>query len=484
MTASALPVVGQAIDPAEAPVAHADAGIERGAISARRAKVRLGVRPVHLIVATLLASVLGQLGRVPLLWAQGKDAPILVHELPLVAALAATAVACMRARALRLDGVCLAALAFAFIGGLSALLAVDTFRLSGYELTVSLAYLARWLAYLGIYVVVLNTARVEDARALWTAVERGVLTFTAFGIVQSVFLPGFAQKVFPEGGDSMPWDWQGYRLVSTILDPNYAGGLILLPLLVMLARLASGDRVPLWRPLVLFAGLVLTFSRSSMLGLFVGSGVIVAARGVRPVLIKFAGLVLLAGLPAVPVLARLGSEYNKFTVRDGSALQRTVMWLRALTVLGDYPVLGVGFNTYGFVQRRYGWDIVGRDGFAVDGGLLFIAVMTGVVGLIAYLVMLGLMWRRARGLWRDPGATPLARGVALGVAAATLAIVVHSCFVNSLLLPFIMAPLWALWGVVFLLARHREGDRRALAVARRAWTLVQGGAAVAARGAA
>jgi hypothetical protein len=243
---------------------------------------RRGVRPVRLLVIALALSVLGQLGRVPLLWAQGKDIPILVHELPLIAALAAAAFAAVRARSLRLDGVAVAALAFAAVGGISALLAVDTFRLSGYEFGVSLAYLVRWLAYFGIYVTVLNAATVDDARALWAVIERSVLAFAAFGLVQSAFLPGFAQKVFPSGGDAMPWDWQGHRLVSSILDPNYAGGLILLPLLVLLARVASGDRVPLWKPLVLTAALLATFSRSSVLGLFVGgAGDRGGARGER-----------------------------------------------------------------------------------------------------------------------------------------------------------------------------------------------------------
>lgn len=440
--------------------------LDSGGARRGRASARLGVRPVHLIVVVLFASVLGQLGRVPLLWAQGKDAPILLHELPLVLALGGTAVGCLRARSLRLDGVCVAALTFALVGAVSAVFAVDTFRLSGYEFTVSGAYLVRWLAYLGIYMVVLNAARGDDARVLWEAVERSVLAFAGFGILQSAFLPGFAQKVFPEGGDSMPWDWQGHRLVSTILDPNYAGGLILLPLLVLLARLASGERVPLWKPLLLLAGLLLTFSRSSALGLVVGGVVIVAARGFRGRLLRFGATALVVALPAVPVLARLGAEYNKFTVRDGSAMQRTVMWLRALTVLADHPVLGVGFNTYGFVQRRYGWDVVGRDGFAVDGGLLFVAVMTGFVGLAVYLVMFALVWRRSRRLWRDAGASPRVRGTALGVAAGSAAIVVHSCFVNSLLLPFIMAPLWTLWGVVFLLARGRAADVRPAAAWR------------------
>ncbi len=158
-------------------------------------------------------------------------------------------------------------------------------------------------------------------------------------------------------------------------------------------------------------------------------------------------------IPFLPALIQLGSEYNKFTVTDGSALQRTVMWLRALTVLADHPVFGIGFNTYGFVQRAYGWEVVGRDGFGVDGGLLFIAVMTGFVGLTFYVLMFGIAWRNCRRLWRDALASPEARGTALGTAAASLGLIIHGCFTNSLLLPFLMEPLWVLWGLVYLYRR-------------------------------
>ena len=34
----------------------------------------------------------------------------------------------------------------------------------------------------------------------------------------------------------------------------------------------------------------------------------------------------------------------------------------------------------------------------------------------------------------------------MGVAAITVAMLVHSLFVNSLLLPYLMEPLWLLWG--------------------------------------
>jgi O-antigen ligase len=398
--------------------------------------------------------VLGNLGRIPVLFAEGKDAPILVNELLLVGVLGAAAVACLQARSLRLDAVTFAALAFAAIGAGSAFASALEYNLTGAQLVYSLAYLVRWLAYLGLYVAILNTARDEDADTLWATLERMVLVFVAFGVMQAIFLPGFAQRVAPGSGDAMGWDEQGHRLVSTLLDPNFAGALMLIPLLVQLGRMAFGVPVPAWKPLALLTGVLLTASRSSVLGLVVGGTVILAARGLSRRVVRFGALALIVALPFVPLLIRFGAEYNKFSV-DGSALLRLVAWLRALTVLADHPVFGVGFNTYGFVQQAYGWEIIGRDGFGLDGGLLFVAVMTGLVGLAVYATMLGLVVRRCRRLWRDAGAPLVARGTALGAAASLAAVCVHSIFVNSLLLPFIMEPLAVLWGIVFLYARRR-----------------------------
>jgi O-antigen ligase len=98
--------------------------------------------------------------------------------------------------------------------------------------------------------------------------------------------------------------------------------------------------------------------------------------------------------------------------------------------------------------------------FGLDGGLLFIAVMTGVVGLTLFVAMMGLVVMRARRVWRDTTASAQERGVAVGVAAMTAAMVVHSLFVNSLLLPFLMEPLWLLWAVPFVVRRPGLQSRR------------------------
>jgi hypothetical protein len=60
--------------------------------------------------------------------------------------------------------------------------------------------------------------------------------------------------------------------------------------------------------------------------------------------------------------------------------------------------------------------------------------------------------RRFRKGWRDERASPNERGLLIGAAAATVAILVHSVFVNSLLMPFVMELLWVLWGLGFVVA--------------------------------
>ena len=70
----------------------------------------------------------------------------------------------------------------------------------------------------------------HDAGERGDAVERDgePLAFAGFGIVQSAFLPNFAQRIYPDARLYLDWDPQGHRLVSTFLDPNFAGAFILL----------------------------------------------------------------------------------------------------------------------------------------------------------------------------------------------------------------------------------------------------------------
>jgi len=415
------------------------------------------LRPAHVLQVALLLLVVANLGRIPVFSTGGRDAPILANDVFVLGVLVCGAVAMALSHRARLDSVALAGLGFAALGGISTLLAISKFTLSGLEIMVSLGYLARWVFYFAIYIVATNVLRAEDVDGVWSALETSVLLFAAFGVVQAAAFPNFAQLIYPDSRVYVDWDPQYHRLVSTLLDPNFAGALILSVLLVEIAQLTGGVAVATWKPSLLSLAIVLTASRSSLLALVVGGTVIILVRGVGKRFLRFALAIAVIIALLLPKLLQYAREYNKLEL-DASALSRLVMWARGLTVLSDHPILGVGMNTWGFVQERYGWPRLGAASYAIEGGLLFVAVMTGVVGLVVYSSMLGFVLAKARRFWRSASASPEHRALAVGTAAFTVALLVHSMFTNSLFLPFILEPLFVLWALTSV-AADRAGVR-------------------------
>ena len=343
-------------------------------------------------------------------------------------------------------------------------MSLPRFGLSGFELAFSLAYLLRWAVYMGLYVVVIDTLNPREGRQLLKAFEGAVLLFAGFGILQSLFLPGFAQIVFPDAALYTQWDPGTAPRVDVSRSEScwradYGGSF------ACFRPACVGRSRPLWKPGLLVTALVITMSRSSMLA-FV-AGLAVMALLVRRVTWRALAGSLLAigvGLMAAPWLWRMADSFDRLSLNDASLLTRFVNWSRALTVLADHPIVGVGFNTYGFVQLRYGFANLSQSAFGLDGGLLFIAVMTGFVGVTLYSILLFLVLQACNALWssdRSSGdassneRSPVLDGaVGLGVAAATVALLIHSLFVNSILYPPIMQTMWILWGIVFVLNRR------------------------------
>lgn len=419
-----------------------------------------GITPFSALRIALLLLVVTNLGRVPLDLG-AREAPIMVNDVAALAVLCIGGVAMARARSMWLTDVALAAIIFATVGALSAVAAIPRFGLSVPELIASLAYLVRWLTYFGIYLVVVNCVRAENAMTLWRALETAMLLFAAFGIIQALFLPNFAFMVNPDARPYVDYDPQGQRLVSTVLEPNIAAAMIVLTLLVQVGLLSSGVAVPVWRPLIMFFALLLTISRSGALAFVIGLLVILATRGIRKRVLKLASIAVLIGMATVPLVWDFVQTHGRLGVTDASAAARVITWGRAIATFLDHPWFGIGFNTYGFVQERRGFERLGGAAYSAEGGLLFIAVMTGIVGLAVFGFMLWCAIRRCPTIWRHPQATPEQRGLAVGTFAATIAICLHTVFVNSLLVPFVMEPLWVLWGLTYLITLALREPRAA-----------------------
>ena len=412
----------------------------------------LVLRGADVLRAAIAMLVVANLGRIPAFSTGDREAPVLLNDLCVAAFVAFGLAISFAHRSFRLDRIGLVALSFAGLGAASAFASANRVGLTSFELLVSLAYLGRWLAYLAIYLVMVNVVRGRDVSAVWRTLESTVLAIAGFGIVQAIFLPGFAQLVYSDSRPYLDWDPQGHRLVSTILEPNIAGAMLMSVLLVELAQISVGARVPRWKPLVLFTALVLTLSRSSALGLALGIGIVVAVYGIPKRLIRAAAIAFVLALAALPKLIGFAASYGKIGI-DRSAVARLAAWGMALRVFADHPWIGVGFNTYGFVvEREYGVPRLGVANYSTDGGLLFAAVMTGAVGLALLLCLFFLVYRRCASVWRAKIASAEHRGIAIGTLASIVAISAHSVFVNSLFTTFVMEIMWVLVGLTFAIA--------------------------------
>jgi O-antigen ligase len=371
---------------------------------------------------------------------------------------------CIAARSLRVDRVALAALVFAGIGGFSTIVTYGRDGLSMREVIVSLAYLARWLFYFGMYLFMINCIRGRDVRGIWNAMERMIIAFSAFGIVQAIFLPNFAFILNPDARPFIDFDPQGHRLVSTILEPNVAGLIIAIGLLVHLSLLAMGQRVAWWKMLLLFAALLATVSRSAVIGLLAGAVVIVAVRGLTRRIVRVSLAVLTIILILLPQLLAVAKQYNKFDLStNSSAGARYEAWLRAIDLFVAHPIIGIGFNTFAaMINRTTQSEAIGVGRASSEGGLLFAATLTGVVGLAVYSWMLALVVLRCRYIWRHPRAAGETRALAMGSASMLVALCVHSIFVNTMFATFTMEIFWIFAGLTFVMARElADGDRSA-----------------------
>jgi O-antigen ligase len=415
--------------------------------------MRLSARAVA--GAGAVAFALGNVGRIPSAALGGRSTPLVAADLAvaLVWAFLCLALAAGAVRPL-VDRVATAAAAFIGVALLSTALAFSRYRLGATDGFGVLAFLVRWVAYFGWYLFPLWCLTRDESRAAWRDIERAILAIAVFGIAQSAFLPGFAQIV--HDGSGMPtWDVQGRRLVSTLLDPNFAGILIVVGIVARLARIAEGMRERALPLVVLAVALLLTVSRSAIAALIVALVVIAFARGLKLALFRVIAVGVVLVLPFLSLLISFAAGFNKLGY-DASAAQRLIPWTRAIRLLLEHPWLGVGFNAVQQAQEAHGWRPVGGADVSLDGGLLFVAAMTGLIGLWLYVRILWRVWRSARRAWRDRGAPPEHRAHAVASAAVLAAVVVHSLFVNSLLLPFVMQVLWVMWARLEHIAAARR----------------------------
>jgi O-antigen ligase len=251
-----------------------------------------------------------------------------------------------------------------------------------------------------------------------------------------------------------------FRVNSLFFDPNIYGRFLAVTMLLLAAWL-------LWtrRPrevaatavllTVLWGALVLTFSQSSFAALLAGLAVLAALRWrARPV-IAVAAVALAAGGALVAVApdavrVDLGSAESA----DAATSGRYDLLAGGVRLFADRPVAGWGSGAFAREYRRAEDVSAERATSASHTIPVTVAAEQGVIGLAAYLLVVGLATVRLfGGARRSPWRA--------AVAAAFSALVVHSMMYAA----FLEDPLtWALMGVgtaLALRAGHPDPGRAA-----------------------
>lgn len=178
------------------------------------------------------------------------------------------------------------------------------------------------------------------------------------------------------------------RAIGTSVDPNVLGGLLL-----MLGALAGPQLVakrplfPRWLVIisvgVIFVAIVLTFSRSAMLGLASGLGYVALLRYRR--LLPFMALTgtLILFLPATQGYVLRFVE--GFQGRDLATQMRIGEYRDALRLINEYPVFGVGFAGTPDIDLYLG----------VANVYLTIMQSMGLLGLFFFFAVIGTVFAYA-----------------------------------------------------------------------------------------
>lgn len=340
------------------------------------------------------------------------------------------------------SGLTLIAPIAAFIAAATGSLIINSGRFSGEELFNGSMYLIRWILYAGIYAVA-GLSRLSGK--FWTLGLIGVGTALAvLGCTQFVFYPDLRNLEY------LGWDPHYYRLFSTFLDPNFAG--IILVLTILLGwYVRSFLSKWMW---VVFLGvtvltLYLTYSRSSFLAFLAALTVIgIIKSHLRNILIL--ALLVMVGMVFIP---KPGGDTLRLD-RMESTLARLGNWKESIVLFQSSPVFGHGFNTLRYVQEKSDTGTsFSRAASGVDSSVLFILVTTGIAGLAAYVWLV----IRSATLAKETYALSRTRELAIVVAASGAAIAVHSLFSNSAFYPWVMVWMWILLGV---LEHEKEGERK------------------------
>jgi putative inorganic carbon (HCO3(-)) transporter len=265
----------------------------------------------------------------------------------------------------------------------------------------------RWEGFLTIatyglllWLTVQTVQRSEEARAITWALLLSAFVVSVVAVLQSMF--GYLGGGYFHTGSFI-------RADATLANPDFLGVFLALLLPIALSKIIS-RRPPLTRLLALdvfvlmFMGLVASFTRSGWIGAFAGCIAVLALRRGRlrwgPLVVAGAVVVLfvgigLAGFNSQPTTDESGARAvisRVASIADfssGTIAQRISVWRETLPLIASRPLFGYGPDTFGLVYPNF--QTVSRGGTQWDkthNDTLQVGATQGLLGVAAYIWLL------------------------------------------------------------------------------------------------
>lgn len=234
------------------------------------------------------------------------------------------------------------------------------------------------------------------------------------------------------------------RAISTSVDPNVLGGLMILVTVLTTPQLfASAPLLPrklsaaMWVTMVVC--MILTFSRGAFLGLGLAVVVIATVR-YRPMLaLVILGAAVILFLPFTQDY--VGHFQDAFMGSDRATQMRLGEYKDALNLISRYPFFGVGFGSSPDIDTYIG----------VSSVYLLMAEEMGLIGLGVFLATMAVFFYRVAQSWfdglaRDAFLAPILLGLAGALLGAMIGGLTDHYFFN-LKFPHSVALFWLYVGL-------------------------------------
>lgn len=286
------------------------------------------------------------------------------------------------------------------------------------ELIRGLYYLLRLVSYFSfaamIYMIARNTYR---KKLLLNIMYASITCFMLFGIYQFIYYFDLRDLYY------VGWDDHLFRLTSTLFDPGYSAGVLIIGLIVSLKiKIFRYNMLNRCMSVLYTFAVILTFSRAG----YIATVVVYLYLYKKQVLkILTVGILIVILLLIIPKPNSSGVElYRMFSIQS-----RLGNYKNTIGIILEAPLFGVGFNNICSyktinlgVDNKYSHSCSGSD-----SSVLMVLATTGIIGIVTFTELLIRSFTYNRGgiyikLWK----------------VVAMSLLVGSFFNNSLFYNFIM----------------------------------------------